>query len=62
VKTTFEHELLKIVQLAAGNDKQEKVDETWVKLAMLVGGVTIARAVNDEKLANEIAQAIINGI
>lgn len=58
VKATFESELLKVVKAATGSDKQKKVDKTWAKLAMLAGGVTLARAVNDKKLAMEIAQAI----
>lgn len=59
IKAIFESELLKVVKEATGSDKQKKIDKTWAKLAMLSGGVTLARAVNDEKLANEIAQSII---
>jgi AcrR family transcriptional regulator len=62
VKAIFESELLKVVKEATGSDKQKKIDKTWVRLAMLTGGVTLARAVNDEKLANEIAQAIKKAI
>ena len=58
VKDTFENELLKVVKAVAGSDKQKKIDKAWAKLAMLAGGVTLARAVNDQKLAKEIAQAV----
>lgn len=66
IRTVFESELLKIIELANNNaapaadpNAQEK---TWANLAMLIGGVTLARAVNDPALANEIAGAIQNAI
>lgn len=62
VKRIFESELIKVVKEAAGSNKQKKIDKTWAKLAMLSGGVTLARAVSDEKLANEIAQSIIKAV
>jgi TetR/AcrR family transcriptional repressor of nem operon len=58
IQVLFESELLKIVQAVTDRNDQESIDKTWVRLAMLVGGVTLSRAVNDEKLSNEIAMAV----
>ncbi|PKO25148.1 MAG: TetR family transcriptional regulator [Betaproteobacteria bacterium HGW-Betaproteobacteria-8] len=58
LRTLFQTELLKIVDLASGGKEQDVIDRTWVTLAMLTGGVTLARAVADEKLAKEIAEAV----
>lgn len=66
IRALFESELLKIV--AASNESsaqkldQSSKDKTWVSLAMLVGGVTLARAVKDEQLSDEIALAIQNAV
>jgi AcrR family transcriptional regulator len=62
IKAIYEAELLKVVDVATESEKQKKLDKTWVNLSMLAGGVTIARAVNDEKLAAEIATAIQKAI
>ncbi len=59
IREVFESELLKIVELAS--DKRDK-DKTWSTLAMLIGGVTLARAVKDKELSNEIATAIKNEV
>jgi len=51
VRGLFESELLKTIQLASGEqaDKlsQTNIDKAWSSLAMLIGGVTLARAVKD---------------
>jgi len=66
VRGLFESELLKTIQLASGEqaDKlsQTNIDKAWSSLAMLIGGVTLARAVKDEKLSDEIAAAVKNEI
>lgn len=66
MRTLFETELLKVIELANGVSSQttdQRVsDKTWSNLAMLIGGVTLARAVKDEKLSNEIANAIQNAV
>jgi TetR/AcrR family transcriptional regulator, transcriptional repressor for nem operon len=65
LRERFETELLKIVELASQLPKDEaehKNEITWAILAMLIGGVTLARAVKDEKLADEIASAINNAV
>lgn len=59
VRDIFEEELLKIAELA--NDKQD-MDKTWASLAMLIGGVTLARAVKNTDLSSTIAEAIKNEV
>lgn len=61
-KLAYEIELKKIIELASLDSTQEQRDKAWVNIAMLVGGVTIARSVKDEKIANEIAKAIEKNI
>lgn len=64
IRSLFEIELLKIIALANEGSTQTSDssanEKTLANLAMLIGGVTLARAVNDEKLSNEIAIAIQN--
>jgi len=64
IRSVFETELLKIIKLAnegySQTVNQNANEKTLANLAMLVGGVTLARAVKDEKLSNEIANAIQN--
>lgn len=66
VRAIFEKELLNIAAAANASPtqeiSQETKDKTWASLAMLVGGVTLARAVNNEKLSDEIALAIQNAV
>ncbi|VAW59129.1 Transcriptional regulator, AcrR family, partial [hydrothermal vent metagenome] len=66
IRSLFESELLKIIKQASGEQtlkgNQTEIDRTWSSLAMLIGGVTLARAVKDEELSNEIAAAIKNEI
>lgn len=66
VRALFENELLKIAAAANEGSAQEldqsTKDKTWASLAMLVGGVSLARAVRDEKLSDEIGLAIQNAV
>jgi len=66
VRGLFEFELLKIVKLISTEQalisSQTDTDKAWSSLAMLIGGVTLARAVKDEDLSNEIASAVKNEI
>ena len=62
MRTMFQSELLRIVASACGAGTQEAMDRTWASLAMLTGGVTLARAVADEDLAREIALAVQNAV
>jgi TetR/AcrR family transcriptional regulator, transcriptional repressor for nem operon len=66
IRNVFETELLKIIELADVGSPQLTPEnakgKTLVNLAMLIGGVTLARAVKNESLANEIATAIQNAV
>ena len=57
----FEAELLKVATtIAAGptsTDAPPDVESAWAALATLIGAVTLARAVNDPTLAEQIAAA-----
>ena len=61
IRAIFESELLKIIMIASEENKLN-TDKAWCNLSMLIGGVTLARAVKDEKVSNEIAVAIQKAI
>ncbi len=59
-KTVFETELLEIIDTVRnglGKDP-DAAEKSWGLLALLTGGVTLARAVNDPALAEQIAQDV----
>ncbi len=61
VRSAYQTELLKLNEaIVAGltGTTIEKKDTAWVILAVLVGGVTLARAVSDEAVAEQIASAV----
>ncbi len=66
LKSVYENELLKLAHAASGGtnavasaeDDKKVSDDTWQKLAMLIGGVTLARAVNDPELSKQIGKAV----
>ena len=60
VQGDFETQLLEIIKLVSNNKAERNL--AWASLSMLVGGVTLARAVKDEKLSKEIATAIKNEV
>ena len=58
----YEQELLEIVKaLKAGLPKETpmKKQASWSILATMIGGVALARAVQDEALAEEIAKSMV---
>ena len=57
-KQLFESEMLKVAKLAAGVNKKYDTALAWPKLAMLIGGVTLARSFSDKKLSKLIADSI----
>jgi AcrR family transcriptional regulator len=59
IKKIYEQELLEIVLVASKKNKLNR-EKAWVNLSMLTGGVNLSRAVNDKKIASEIAQAVLN--
>jgi TetR/AcrR family transcriptional repressor of nem operon len=66
IRGLFEAELLKVLDVANQGSVQTSDlntnEKTLANLAMLIGGVTLARAVKNEALANEIAMAIQNTV
>jgi TetR/AcrR family transcriptional regulator, transcriptional repressor for nem operon len=62
VRSAYQAELIKLnAAIAAGlatGTETEKRDTAWVILAVLAGGVTLARAVWDELVAEQIAAAV----
>lgn len=62
-KALFEKELVDVIELAGQHPQdQQAVDKTYVSLAMLIGGVTLARAVKSRKRSKAIADAVKNAV
>lgn len=61
-QATYEKMMSKIIDLAAdgleGGSKEDKRSRAWAMLSILIGGLTMARAVKTKKTTNEIAQSI----
>lgn len=61
-QATYEKMMSKIIDLAAdgleGGSKEDKRSRAWTMLSILIGGLTMARAVKTKKTTNEIAQSI----
>jgi AcrR family transcriptional regulator len=66
IRSAFQAVLLKAVGAFADglsdSTRMKRSDQAWADIALLIGGVTLARAVQDPKLADEIADAVVNGI
>ena len=59
LKLVFENELRKVASLAADSGEGPgQAASAWPQLAMLIGAVTLARAVGSEALSSEIAEAV----
>jgi TetR/AcrR family transcriptional repressor of nem operon len=58
----YEEKMTKITSLMANGladgSKLEKISRAWAVLGILIGGLTMARAVNSDKIANQIAKSI----
>lgn len=65
-RSIFENEILEVVEVFAQglSDKDDKKnsDAAWATISMLIGGVTLARAVKDPELADKIANSVISAI
>jgi TetR/AcrR family transcriptional regulator, transcriptional repressor for nem operon len=65
VRFAYQTELVKLHEaIAAGltiGSETENHDRAWVLMSLLVGGVTLSRAVRDENLADLIAAAVHEG-
>ncbi len=58
----YEEKMIRIVNLAAsgleGGSEKERQARAWAMLAILIGGLTVARAVKSRGVAQEIASSI----
>ncbi len=58
----YEEKMLTIVKLMAkgfeGSSHEECISRAWVVLGILIGGLTMARAVNSVETANQVANSI----
>ncbi|VAW81938.1 Transcriptional regulator, AcrR family [hydrothermal vent metagenome] len=61
-RTIFENDLLEIVDIFSGGlfekDGKENLEKSWATISMLVGSVTLARAVKNPDLSNSIANTV----
>ena len=57
-RLVFQTELLKAVETFSSGMKGASTKDTWPVISMLIGGTILARAVKDDKLADEIAISI----
>ncbi|MES9833717.1 MAG: hypothetical protein ABW157_07845 [Candidatus Thiodiazotropha sp. LLP2] len=46
----------------SAKDEYKKSSEAWVDIAILIGGVTLVRVIQDQDLTNEIADALLSAI
>jgi len=65
-RAIFQADMLDVVEtfskgLPEGGDK-ENSEQSWATISMLIGGVTLARAVKDPALADEIANSVQRAI
>ena len=61
-KVLYETELKKIIDIVSEGYNNQDKEKALANLAMLVGGVTLARAVKDDELATQIADAVKSNI
>lgn len=65
MRFAYQTELVKLNEaIAAGltiGDERENQNRAWVLMALMIGGVTLARAVRDESLSDRIAFAVYDG-
>lgn len=59
-KALFQQELLKAAATMSALEPNDELsnNDTWARLSMIIGGVTLARAVHDPDLADEIAASV----
>lgn len=63
IKLVYEEELNKIIDNASKDLLNEKDREKVLSnISMLIGGVTLARAVQNDSLANEISESVLNNL
>lgn len=63
-RSIFQTEMLAIVNTFAkglpDKDNEKNIEKSWAIISMLIGGVTLARAVKDPVLADNIADSVKN--
>ena len=61
-RSTFESDILEVIktfeQGLPEKDDKENSAKAWATISMLIGGVTLARAVKDPELADKIANSV----
>ncbi len=61
-RSIFESDILKVIEIFAQglseNDDKENTEKAWATISMLIGGVTLARAVKDPEIADRIANSV----
>jgi len=65
-RAIFQSDILEVVETfskgLSEKDDKENLEKAWATISMLIGGVTLARAVKDPKLANSIANSVQSAI
>lgn len=63
-REAYQQGLLKVKQAFTSGlsieSERNRSSEAWADIALLIGGVTLARAVQDQDLANEITDAVLS--
>ena len=64
IKTAYEVELVRIAESVAAGlpDVSQNNEKAWAVLALLVGGTTMARAVENQAVAETIVDAVKNAV
>ena len=65
-RSIFESDILEVVEIFAQGlsekDDKKNSEKAWATISMLIGGVTLARAVKDPELADSIANSVKSAI
>lgn len=65
-RSIFEGDILEVVEIFAQGlseeDDKKNSEKAWATISMLIGGVTLARAVKDPELADRIANSVHRAI
>jgi AcrR family transcriptional regulator len=65
-RSIFESDILEVVEIFAQGlsekDDKKNSEKAWATISMLIGGVTLARAVKDPRLADSIANSVKSAI
>jgi AcrR family transcriptional regulator len=60
----FEKQMIRVANLVsrglAGGTEEDRQSRAWAMLGVLIGGINIARAMKNRKIANEVANSIVD--